>query len=113
MNKPQNSYESLKSDVKETGYSLFIVGGLIILGLIILSAIMGIASSNLDTGLKTIIICCLSIIMGLLIFNGKFRMWVLGGWLILLVSIPLLLVLYIIISLIYNSLTGKYLINPY
>jgi len=112
MNKPQNSYESIKSDIKETGVSLFLVGGLILLVIILLSVIIGVGQSNLHIELKTLIICSLSVVTGLIFFNGKFRMWIVGGWLFLLAALPLLFILYIAISLIYYSITGQYLINP-
>lgn len=106
MKENQNSYESLKSDIKETGLSLFLVGGLILFAIVVLTIIVAVKNSGLDTGLKSLIIIGLVTVLALVTFNGKFRMWILGGWLILLVSIVALPMIALGLYFMYSAFKG-------
>ena len=106
MKENQNSYESLKSDIKETGISLFLVGGLILFAIVVLTIIVAVKNSGLDTGLKSLIIIGLVTVLALVTINGKFRMWILGGWLILLVAIVALPMIALGLYLMYSAFKG-------
>jgi len=107
MNDNQNSYESIKSDIKSTATGLFFVGGLIFLVILLLSVIVAVKNSGLDFGLKTIIIVGLTILLGLIIFSNKARQWILGGWLILLVACIVLPMFALAFYFFYTAFTSK------
>lgn len=106
-NQYENFKSGIKNDIKETGASLFLVGGLILLVIILLTVIVTVKNSNLDGGLKTIIIILSCVVLGLLIFSNKFRGYILGGWLILLAAIVILPVIALSLYLFYMAFTGK------
>jgi uncharacterized membrane protein len=106
MKENPNSYESLKSDIKETGISLFLVGGLILFAIVVLTIIVAVKNSGLDTGLKSLIIIGLVTVLALVTFNGNFRMWILGGWLILLVAIVVLPMIALGLYFMYSAFKG-------
>lgn len=107
MNDNKNSYESVKSDIKEAGTGLFLVGGLILFVIVVLSVIVAVKNGGLDPGLKILIIAGLTILLGLVVFSGKFRMWILGAWLIFLVALIALPMIGLGLYFIYMAFTMK------
>ncbi|GGH08150.1 hypothetical protein [Mucilaginibacter phyllosphaerae] len=107
MNDKQNSYESIKSDVKGAATGLFFVGGLIFLVIVLLSIIVAVKNSGFDLGLKTILIIGLTILLGLIVFSSKARQWILGGWLIFLVACIVLPMFALAFYFFYTAFTSK------
>ncbi len=103
MQDNKNSYESLKSDVKGAATGLFFTGGFIFLIIVLLSIIVAVCKSGLESGFKTIIVVILGGILALL-FNNKARTWILGAWLILLVAAIVLPMFFLAFYIMYSGL---------
>lgn len=105
-----NSYNDfkngIKTDIKETGASLFLVGGLILLVCILVAtALFAIKSKSTDTPIRYMLGGGVGIIALLLIFSPSARGRIAQIWLIGLVVIPILFILFLALYVIYLGFT--------
>lgn len=95
-----NSYNDfkngIKGDIKETGASLFLVGGLMLLACILLALfIFALKSSSTDLSTRYMLGGGAGIIGLLLVFSPTARVRIAQIWLFSLIAIPLLFILFI------------------
>jgi hypothetical protein len=84
----------IKNDVKETGVSLFLVGGLVILVVVMLSLIITAAKNHKWSDSTRATVILINVVIGLLMIgSNKIRTLIVQIWLITLVAIPAVIVL--------------------
>ena len=107
-NNSYNDFKSgIKSDIKETGASLFLVGGLMLLACIILVILLfAVKSSTIDSSTRLMLGGGAGIIGLLLIFSPAARVRIAQIWLFSLIAIPLLFVLFIAGYVFYIAFTS-------
>ncbi|QEM10186.1 hypothetical protein [Mucilaginibacter rubeus] len=96
-----NSYNDFKNgfknDIKETGASLFLVGGLMLLGCVLFAVLMvAIKSTKIDLSTRFILGSGTILITALLIFSKSMRTRIAQIWLVGLIAIPILFLLFIV-----------------
>lgn len=106
-----NSYNDfkngIKGDIKETGASLFLVGGLMLLVcILVVLFIFALKSSSTDLSIRYMLGGGAGIIGLLLIFSPSARVRIAQIWLFSLIAIPLLFMLFIAGYVFYIAFTS-------
>ncbi|MFD0765812.1 hypothetical protein ACFQZI_13195 [Mucilaginibacter lutimaris] len=106
-----NSYNDfkngIKSDIKETGASLLLVGGLMLLACILLVVFLfAVKSTTIDVSTRLMLGGGAGIIGLLLIFSPTARVRIAQIWLFGLIAIPLLFVLFLVGYMFYTAFSS-------
>jgi len=106
-NDPYDSFKrGIKNDITNLGMSLFLVGGLFILVILMLSIFCAIITDKtMGISLKILIDGSLLIVGLIMIFNRTFLYLILKIWLIILVGVPVLFILFCIGYMFYSMFT--------
>lgn len=109
-NNAYNDFKNgIKSDVKETGASLLLVGGLILLVAILSGALLfAFKDTKSDDSTHFLVGGVAAIISLLLLFSPAARTLILQFWIIGLIAIPLLFVAFIALYILYIAFTQSF-----
>lgn len=108
-----NSYNDfkngIKSDVKETGIGLLLIGGVVLLACVLLGALtFAIQDTTSDSSTRFLVGGVSAAIILLMIFNRTARTRIAQFWIIVLVAIPLLFLVYIVLCMFYVTFTQSF-----
>jgi len=106
----QNPYDSfkqgIKNDIKDTGASLFLIGGLLLLAGVLFSVLVWVAKNDrMDSSFRFFIGAVVTLLIGFMVFSRRIRTLVAQIWLVALVAIPILFVLFLIGYMFYGLFT--------
>jgi hypothetical protein len=111
-NQYENFKQGIKSDINNIASSLFLIGGLLLLVVVMFTGLyVAIKDEKMDSSLRLLLGFSVLILGGVMIFNKKVLNLILGIWLILLIAAIVLPILFLIGYFFYQLFKQPYNAN--